>query len=159
MGVSTDALLFWGIAFPDEYDREEERDDDEPNPLRSDWETVYCEARGLKRPHVDWIEDGKHGWDPATPEQRQALDAYREARRQLIDACPCEITFHCSSESPMLVVALKRTLQKARRGYPVEPELSIISVDERAAFEEFMDLLKIPSDGHWPRWWLASYWG
>lgn len=157
MGVSTNALFFWGIAL-------DEEEIDMPWGDEEDWEEHYASLHGINRPEVEWVEIqnenafGKQ-YETATTEQRQALDAYYEAKKALITESPYEVIYHCSLDYPLVAVVLKRTHVSASRGYPTEVEMSVISEEEVAGLIPFITKLKLPYAGEMPKWQIASMWG
>lgn len=134
MGMSTDALLWYGYCWDDEVDlMPEDKDGD-----RRDWGEVYLERMGLNH-------------DGDSPDERYLKrSAALEAAGVLIDS-------HCSSEYPIPLVAIASTKVRAWRGHPK----SITSLEVRPEWEgmlaEFCRVMGItPPEGQKPQWWLAS---
>lgn len=157
MGVSTDAILFYGHVFDTEGCVPWETDDEDDN----DWEDRYAAARGLSQPSEAYPQHwpGPTGY---SPEEQRILSLwfdYWAACRKLVEECPCEILTHCSADYPMPYVAIKASRQCANRGGPVEATTeNEDSLDWDEQIQDFCTLMGIETEAP-PRWWLVSYWG
>jgi hypothetical protein len=130
MGTSTDAIFFWGIAYEEE-DHE-----------GWSWEERYADTFGLHEPRV---------------EDSAGRATYWEKKEQLVEACECKVGIHCSGECPFVFVAIKKSIAKARRGYPEEVKSMTVEPDWEAKLRDFCERMKMPWQQ--PRWLLVSYWG
>lgn len=151
MGVSTDAILAFGVALEEEvwpYDAED--DDAEGFPL--EFEEYLARRAGLPDPYTEL------NYDPKDPAWIQRRDASFEARKKLVEDAPIEIVTHQHHEYPCYIIAIKGTVTTARRGYPERPAMITPSAEmwekARAFCEE--NEIKCPGD---PDWLLASWWG
>jgi hypothetical protein len=142
MGVSTDAILFWGFSGGED----EEGESWYRAELREDWEAVYADKVGMCPPDA--------AYDPANSE---VWRGYWREKRAVIAAGGVEIDQHCSSEHPIPFVAITASVIRASRGQmkPVAPLAA--GGDWAEKLRAFCDLLGIPWQE--PSWWLASYWG
>jgi len=164
MGVSTDAILFYGHAFDTEgtkpwlFDQDEQVDEDDD----ADWEDRYAFLKGLIAPRELYPERWLTKATPYTAEEQRIIadwGDYWTAKRKLLAECPVEIGGHCSDECVMPYVAIKQSVQRASRGYPQKavtdhPE----SIDWDRQIKDFCDLMGIGTDTP-PQWWLVSWWG
>lgn len=157
MGVSTDAILFYGHVFNTEGCVPWETNDDD-----TEWEARYAERRGLRKPSESYPERWVKNRSEYNHEEQRIVALWTEywaARRKLLEDCPCEIRTHCSSDYPMPYVAINSSLQCANRGFPVAADMEHEgSIDWDQQLEDFCDLMGIEPEGP-PCWWLVSYWG
>jgi hypothetical protein len=158
MGVSTDAILFWGIVSDeeghpwlkhqpeDDEDDDDDDSDDDSDDDEFDWEEVYAEAMGVPCPDAEYGDDTK-----------PIYQAYWKRKREIIEASGCTFGSHCSGDCPMDYVAVVESETTARRGYPEEITSLEVKPDWEPKLREFCEKLNIP----WgePKWWLVSYWG
>ena|ERR1700733_6372430 len=148
MSTSTDGILFWGIAYDD---NEQDDEDDEESGIRSFGELyeIIDEALTEDRDAVN-PEPAVAGY------QGPEWDAWRE-RNIALQAEQCVFGWHCSAEYPMYYVAVKSVT--ASRGYPqeIKPEDLVVGADWPDRLKEFCVRFGLP----WkePKWWLCSYWG
>jgi hypothetical protein len=151
MGVSTDAILFYGFCYDDEGD------DADWNPRNVDW----FEAS------EQW-EDEHCPQQPPRPPQGATIDAYNtpewvewrkrmEHWRKTGDGV--RVGEHCSGDYPMLYVSLTAHTHKAHRGYPeeIKPGMLAVTAEQEAALKAFCERFGFKYKG--PRWWLVSWWG
>ena len=150
MGVSTNAILFWGYTWKDEETRrpwtigKDCSDDEEDEEDEEDWEDRYAAAMGLER----YDEE-------ATEKQR---DQYWNAKQKLIEKSSCLVDTHCSCDFPMPYVAIAKSRILAHRGYPVkfEPEKLVVGEKWLEEINAFCRLMAIPIPRSAPRWYLVS---
>lgn len=158
MGVSTDAILFYGFTFTDG----EPSEDDYPwaeDYYESGWEEYYTErVTGIKRPDIDW-----DSYDTSHPDKwpdRERYDDWQAIVKKAVDECPCDIDAHCSDDYPMLYVAIKSSVVRAWRGYPKEIEadmgVGLRDVAWNKEIHKFCEIMGIEYEI--PKWWLVSDW-
>lgn len=145
MGQSTDALLMFGINLGEGEEIEwpaalVDGDEDSSYP---DLEGYLAGKAGLVRPE---------GADYKAPEWA----AYWAAKRTAEEACPVDLVSHCSGDYPMWILAVRRTVQRASRGYPITPVVDQIDHGEVQALRAFCDETGLPWSE--PRWLLCSDW-
>ena len=90
MGVSTNAILAFGIDLGEEQPWPDDDDD-----KYEDWEGYLCFLAGLAYDNSTWPEMEK-----------------------VIKASPVTMETHCSYDYPMYFAAVTSTVKIARRGYP-----------------------------------------
>jgi hypothetical protein len=134
MGVSTDGILFYGIAYDEDGLWEESKEWDYEN----DWEETF------------YIRTGT----PCYPK-----DGWFEAQKATKAKWGVEIGRHCSDECTMYYVALVSHNFSACRGYPEEitAEKMALPADADEKIKAFCELMGIPYEK--PKWMLASYVG
>jgi hypothetical protein len=143
MGVSTDAILFYGYCIADE---------DDPSPWDSgewgEWEDVYMAAIGDPEPS-----------SPYSDETREEHSAYWERERAALRTLGAKIDSHCSLDCPMYYVAATESVLVASRGYPHPLSESSLSVGGswRDSIAKLCDALGVSVEGE-PRWFLVSMW-
>jgi len=161
MGVSTDAILFFGYCWNEEkYELLEGEED---------WEEVVLKRRGIESPWKDhpgddpslsYAENRQRGEEWSTA-NRERLDAWYAAKKEVGAEFGCDIGRHCSGEYPMPYVYLQASQIRASRGYPklIRPDAVFLPADI-AAVDRFMNELGIerPEDQLEPQWWLVSLW-
>lgn len=133
MGMSTDALLWYGYCWSDEARLVPEDDDGD-----SDWEATYVAKKGLTRGGEDF-------------------DIWHQKKKALLDAAGVLIDSHCSSDYPLPLIAISSTMFRAYRGH-AKP-IPLLAVDSKwdGMLEEFCNVMGItPPVGQIPKWWLAS---
>jgi hypothetical protein len=154
MSTSTDGQICYGILFEEDFEFPwSEFDDDiedwwrhinnyeNPNPSPFDEKGYYLP--GIKRDSLEITKyfDHSREWDEKNP-------------------IPIKIVNYCSANEPMIILAVKRTVLTANRGYSTSfnPSSLVVSSEEREELLEFCEkyIGKVPES---PRWWLSSYWG
>lgn len=153
MGVSTDAILCYGISFEedtqfpwDEYEFE-------------DW--WYYNRLGFSPTEEIYDEYGEYLEGIAEGDPRISK-YYQEKRdfKQLQPECPYELVTHCYHDEPMYILALARTVLTANRGRPQQfdpSELVVTEVAKQALVDLCIDY-EIEALAE-PAWYLSSYWG
>jgi len=162
MGVSTDAILFFGALIPDKdedpylpYPWDHDEDDEKGE---TDWQDLLAEKHGVAYPtHLAKLKD----W---TPEQQDEYRAYSKKRSEIVSALGCRLGSHCSSECPMYYVAVADRVFRAHRGYGVEiePERMVVPQRDVEKVKRFLIELGYTAEQveHWRiGWWLVSDWG
>jgi hypothetical protein len=171
MGVSTDAILFYGYWWDEEAHTPYEIDDDDKGDVDEDsWETRYARVKGLPPPSTPFPERSvtptrENGWDP-TPKDYSAAEqavvdqwsAYWKAKETIVDAAPCLVDTHCSVSYPMPFVAVRASVTKSHRGCP--SKITALSMDPAwdEQLADFCASMGIKIDGMTPAWWLVSDW-
>lgn len=149
MGVSTDAILAFGVELEDEETPYEAEDEEGYLPSLEEY---LAKRAGLPDPYDEPnYDEGDPGW-------LQRREAFWDAKKKLVDEAPIEIVTHQHHEFPQYIVAIKGTVTTARRGYPQSPAMVTPSAEMRAKARAFCEEneIKFPGD---PRWLLASWWG
>jgi hypothetical protein len=158
MGVSTDAILFWGYCWKDEgdsiYGAEDEPAEDEDS---DEWEKRYAAAHGVTEPAEAYPEKDSA---PDAARIKKLHEAYWDKKRKLVERSGCAVHVHCSYDYAVPYIAVEKSRTVAKRGYP-EP---IADIDVADGWEEklrdFCKALGVkPPKGQKPRWWLVSLWG
>jgi hypothetical protein len=140
MGVSSDAILFYGFSAEDEGTWEELED--------TDWEEEFARRKGINPPAVAYSDATQAEW-------REYWDKSRKARADE----PCEIDRHCSDGHPIPYVCIRGTHVTANRGSPQAVTPEFLTVDPRwnDQLKSFCDLMGIPWEE--PKWYIASWMG
>lgn len=135
MGMSTDAILFYGIAYT-----EEEFDTD-----------AIAQLHGIDTDDPDYYFDQDELFIKASGLEGEDYKVTRKAEKESM----CEIGQHCSSTYPMRYVCYSPSHSMAHRGYVKDIQL----IQSEAVWDEkiksYCDLMKIPY--RQPGWHLASY--
>ncbi len=159
MGVSTDAILFYGYCWDEEHDLFPDLDDDDR------WSNVILARRGVKSPWLDLprfdLPTGERNKkvDQWVMEHRKEIDEFHRQEKAIKEEFGVEVGYHCSAEYPFPYVYVKAI--EARRGYPEKVDPSELSAlpgwDEK--LDRFLAEFNIEKPNEKPRWWLVSYWG
>lgn len=132
MGVSTDAILVFGIPVGEE--------DEHPEFMGNfdDFDDYLDSLSGLP-------QYGEPGYSS-------------KARQEFHDKCPADLVWHCSYEYPMYILAVRGTEIRAYRGDEVEitPEKLVVPETKLAEFRAWIAERGIQDE---PRWYLCSMWG
>ena len=151
MGVSTEAILCWGLCDSDENhwvnlgrDWEDPDNVEDTEGDLEDWEEVYAIRMGLEA--LEPYEEHKDKYPP-----------FWDAKNKLVKDSGCQIDYHCSDRCPMPFVAVSESLVSASRGYPVEVKSLEVKPEWEAKLRRFCEVMGIK----WaePKWCLVSYWG
>ena len=171
MGVSTNAILFFGFCWDDECDLLAEFvKDDGDTP---EWPDIVLRKRGVVNPWdsypnaemaaiLDYRQRSSAGsaWVEAN---RAAIDAWDDAMHAVQAEFGCGIGTHCSGDCSMPYVFVNDSAAMARRGCPEKIEQHQLKIDYtwHAMLDRFMTELGIdkPDGQDAPAWWLVSYWG
>jgi hypothetical protein len=139
MGVSTDAILFYGYVWDEETsapwtigkdgDGEYSDEDDE------DWEKRYARLNGVATDYA--------------------------SRRQIVEECPVKVDTHCHSDAPMPFVCIKSSYICNSRGdmTRLNPEQFEVEEEWDDQLKKFCKLMGIPIPAEGPGWYMVSYWG
>ena len=130
MGVSTDAILVFGIACGDE--------DEVPGFMLGfdDFNEYLNSISGLP----EYGEEG-HSFD---------------AQRKFSESVPADMTLNCSYDYPMYILAVRGTEMRAWRGSPMEITSLDVPVEKVEAFKAWVSERGIVGE---PKWLLCSLWG
>jgi hypothetical protein len=155
MGVSTDAILCYGISLEEGTILPWE----EHELSLEDWwiEVVHS----YKPPFEIYDEEGNYA-DGKEPD-RETIDEYYQHRYEFtkrVSLPPVEVVHHYSYGYPMYILAVPNTVTAARRGYPVIIDTDfIVNPKREAKLIEFIKTYNIDIGGNSiPQWWLASFW-
>jgi hypothetical protein len=153
MGVSTDAILFYG------YDLGDPDDDGPAGDLRDAWGKAKLKTEdddidfplavavtaGLVGDRPDYADDpnGWFAWD------READRAYLETYTDV------DLVVYQSRTAPLWGLGV--AIQSAFRGYVVHPTFDV-SASAVERLDAVMDLLRLERPSEGPRWSLVSFW-
>lgn len=137
MGISTDAMLYFGFVVGNE---------DEP----PDWLPDGDESEGEGRMEFDDFVALKAGV-PA--------DAEYGVRRDAVKLCPAEMQLFCSYDYPMYILGVRGAGHVVHRGYFKAIDAAALAVDPEkiAAFKTWCEANSIPYEE--PQWLLCSMYG
>lgn len=136
MGVSTDANLFFGYDFEEDYDK------------------ILPWNRGEYYNDIDfwWVEAN------GIEQEKMSSDFMTKWIRE--NPLPVKIVEYCSSEVPMYMLVVPGFGWTSWRGRcsTIEPEKMKIPQEKIDIMKSFMDEFEIPHEGE-PKWLLTSYYG
>jgi len=173
MGISTNAILFYGYCWDDEDVHNLWETADSEEALENgdeDWETRYARAKGCLQPREPYPErtvtpTRENNYD-STPKDYSAAEqviidqhrAYWRDKGRITEAAPCLVATHCSTSCPMAYVAVSASRTISPRGSPCE--ITSLAVDPAwdGLLAEFCKTLGIPTEGLRAAWWLVSDW-
>lgn len=154
MGVSTDAILFYGYVWEDEYELFDDPDGE------SDWAAIIAKKRGHKDPWVDHPGGRAQGWVDA---HRAELDAWSAARKAIEEEYGVEISRHGSDQWAVPIIQIADVGFRAGRGYPKGITAGDLRTDPGwdAKLSKFINDLgiDIAEARPGPGWFIASWWG
>jgi hypothetical protein len=133
MGISTDAILFYGIDLGE----------DEYECLEDEWEKYYVNKIGVYHEHGDNCI--------------QARYEFWNKKRDAVRKSECTIGTYCSYDDPMHYVALKKTHVQVWRGYVKVIKDLHVPPGTDARIREFCELMGIKYEQ--PKWMMVSLWG
>lgn len=147
MGVSTDAILCYGVPFPEGYE--------------FPWQTID------NYDFEDWWLLKVCGLEPQKDDE--SFDDYYTRYRAFREANPCPVTlvYHCSDSYTMYIIAAKGLYKKAYRGEPkvIEPSFVNATDEQRQSVIDFCNTHCQPTNSYDelpeidPKWYLCSWWG
>lgn len=159
MGVSTDAILFFGYVWDEELELFEEH--------KGMWVEALLEKRGIISPWKNFPEEDrslpyeqrrKFG-DMWVQDNRLAIDRWNEAKAQVEEEFDVDFDTHGSGDWHVPYIFIKQSRIVAHRGYPQE----VLSLSEHRDWLEkldaFLDIFGIEKPHTVPGWRLVSYWG
>lgn len=155
MGVSTDAILCFGIAF--------EQDTEFPWGHGSDMEHQidewWLKLHNYEPPFELFDKHGNYLNGVKPPQEK--INEYFDHRRAFLNEHPRPFDFvqHCHSDHPMYILTVPDTERRASRGYPTEifPERLYVEKSEVQALADICKAHGIEGGSH-PGWWLVSNW-
>lgn len=155
MGVSTDAILCYGINYGDKIDFPW----NEVGKHYEDW--YYEDVLGYKPPSEIYDESGEYinGVKPSQDKINEYYDHRRAFRKS--HPMPFDVVTHCSDGYPERIIAVPGTVTTASRGYPetIVPS-KLVEIENTCSWVEMLDFLKEHGvEVEQPQWILASYWG
>lgn len=157
MGVSTDAILFWGFCWDDEDKQPWDKNGEQTN----DYEKRCAAAMGVKTPEMPYPEyENDHS--PKAESARRAYSKYWNQCRKALKASGCKIIYHCSDECTMYGIAIEASVITARRGYPEHVEslaIGAVKQEWHSILFNFCEKMDVDVKKLEPRRWLVSYWG
>ena len=124
MGVSTDAILCYGIAFDEDTVFPWQTDD-------ADWDILdwWRDLLGFHHSFEMFDEQGEWIGGKEWPQEQQ--DAYYEevsAFDREHPTLPVEVVEHGSDRTPMFILAVPSSVYLAKRGYPEQIDLKKLFV-------------------------------
>lgn len=146
MGVSTDAILAYGI------DLDEDWTDKVPWSYEDGMDYWL-----YKRYDLNLKYETREEYEAIPEEMKKEIWA---RQREFLKACPVEDIYHCSLDYPMVVLAIRGTRTTASRGYPKVIEK--LRTPGQFAIDRFLRTLEewgVDTGGEHPRWLLFSMWG
>jgi hypothetical protein len=184
MGISTDAILFYGYCWDQELTQVINGGEEREDQLRDDdWPKIILLRRGLKDPWEGYPHEeveaavrskeggtgGLEGWQERQKrgkeithrwcqEHKAELDAWTVAKDAVQEEFGCEIHYHCHSEYPMPYVCVEASRVRALRGRPEKLTVFEVPEDWDGKLERFCKELGIEPPQEVPEWWLVSYW-
>lgn len=137
MGVSTNAYLAFGFDLGEEPPESWDGSFDESTYIAEKYNLVYPENKDSDSDEVQ---------------------AYYNKLFKLEKEFPIDVVSHCSDTYPMYFLAVKRTVQCARRGYPeqLKPENLSVTEEEIQILKDFCEEQGI--EWQEPGWHLFSSW-
>lgn len=149
MGVSTDAILFYGVLLPDDMEGS--------LPWSDDIESWWGKENGFEHSFEIYDESGDY-LDGVRPEQERISAYYREwFDWQKANPMPVELIYHCSDEYPMYALALPGSTIRAGRGYPEKIIDLAVNQDDLDSFVAFCRKYGFSVDDL--AWFMVSWWG
>ena len=149
MGVSTDAILFYGILLPDDMG--------DGLPWGDDIEFWWGKENGFEHSFEIYNESGNYlkGVEP----EREIIRAYYKEwfDWQGVNPMPVELIYYCSDEYPMYALALPGSKVRAIRGRQKKINDLAVNQDGLDLFVAFCQKYGFPVDDL--AWFLVSWWG
>lgn len=162
MGVSTDALLFYGYVWDDEHDLLGDLD----GPRDSDWAEHMLIKRGQLSPwregYYPHSEQDDHKRAMWRAQHRAEFEAWAEAKKAVQAEFGVEVDHHGSDEWKCPLVAIAGTMTRVGRGYPdqILPEQLAVDPAWNDRLQRWVTELGIDlSEAQGPGWFMASWWG
>ncbi len=146
MGVSTDAILFWGYAFDAEDVKPWDINADEPSADDEDERYARLVPGAPSEPDEPYATDNPR-WQ-----------AYYKAKRAFLESARGTLVRHCSDGCTMYAVAHRDSEQRAYRG-DVKDVRCNATDDWRAELDAYCKAMGINTAGMEPGWKLVSWWG
>ena len=154
MGVSTDAILCFGVSLEEET----ELPWDDFDELEEWWVEYVWD---FSPPFEIYDEDGYFldGINKDDPIVEDYYDRRNEFKEKVLPLLPVEVVRHCSCNYPMHIIIPKGVEWRAWRGYPQKIDPTKLTVTEQQIQQllDFCERYKIEFEGE-PAWWLVSDW-
>jgi hypothetical protein len=166
MGVSTDAILFYGYCWDDEHDLFDLSDDDELA-----WPDRLLRSRGETDPWEGFVESTARDYQTRRAEgdawraaHRTELDEWHAKQRAIESEFPVEIHYHGSDGWRVPFISVKSGYQRAWRGdvhmIAEDALTSTATLDFDDQLYSFIKATGIDVSGaQGPGWFLVSWWG
>lgn len=155
MGVSTDAILCYGIAFEEGTVFPWQPEDSEGDIM--DW---WRNLLGFRH-SFEMFDDQGNYIDGVEPSMDEIKAYYDEERAFDLEhpTLPVQVVMHCSYNFPMYILAVPSSVYEAARGHPeaIDLEKLFVTPDQEGRLVAFCNAHGIEVSQ--PRWWLASMWG
>lgn len=156
MGISSDAILFYGFSYEEEINlgdivQDEDFEDQE-------WDDYYCKKQGLIKP--EWPKDyDSRAIKALTPEESKNRDEWRTRKQEILSKAGVAIGFHCHGDYPIPYIYVENSQITAYRGdvKDVSVEQLIIQKDWSDKIDEFCKVMGIEKKPC--GWKLVSYMG
>ena len=151
MGNSARAHIFYGYCWT------EEPEDDFPTSM-DEWAESALKERG----HLDPWDSHPGGRRPDwVHENREAIDAWDEARKELIEATDVDWGRHGIYDDGTPYLYAKGTRTVADWGDPQPMPSGDVDPAWKPKLDAFLESQGIepPSGENQPGWWVASWWG
>lgn len=148
MSVSTDGILFFGIAYDEDFDVSRIAEDNGMSSRDFDFENLLESKLGIEPPKEEFSKDQLESvWRP-----------YWARARELKDKYPCQVGIYRSGDYPLYFVYVKSGYYCVNRGYAKEIPSDITPSPEWAdQIRSFCNLMGLPFKQ--PQWLLVSFWG
>ena len=173
MGVSTDAILFWGYCWAEERSdlpgasiyrdakpRDEDKEEEEEEDEEEEWPERLLVARGIANPYTD-APAFEPDWSAYRAKNAARFEAWHQAQSHIRAEFGCDIGSHAHIDYSMPYVCVDASYVVAQRGCPEPIDAQRMRVgddwpERLRAFIEALDI--VPPEGQEPGWWLVSYW-
>ena len=175
MGVSTNAILFYGYCWSEEdvelFRNPEFGGDDDEGLKEGDspeWTERVLLKRGEKNPWNNLpaefaalpYQEKRKAQEKWIADHRAELDAWSAKKDAVEKEFDIVVSSHCSGDYSMPYLAANGSSVIACRGYPEEVDLATLKVDPEwnAKLDKFIAEFGIEKPHEKPTWWLVSYW-
>lgn len=156
MGVSTDAILFWGYCWTEEMAKPWDPEGEDAS--EEDAEGRYTRMRGEAAPSETYPKDADKS--PEAERVRAAFSEHWARQRGMVKEAGVTVGRHCSDSCSMPYVAVAASEVEASRGNPEAVSTLAVGPDWRERLDAYCSFMGItPPEGQAPQWWLVSYWG
>lgn len=142
MGMSSTAILFWGLCGDEE---------------EGHWSNI-----GLNYEDTDYIklpedEDGDEEWENVYVSRKGHPNAEWDTKKELIEKSGCTICTHCSFDYGMPYVAIEKSEVRNYQGNLTEIKTLEVQPDWEQKLRKFCEVMGIKWSE--PKWWLVSLYG
>lgn len=154
MLVSTNGILFYGIAYGEDLDTDAiarangiDPNADNYEGFTSDFDKFYANRMGIMEPAVEY-----------NAQTKPLFTKYWEEKRNINKQCGIGVHAYCSGDYPMYFVCIEETRYVAYRGDAVEIPIAMTNWPKwDAKLKAYCELMHLPFKD--PKWLLVSYWG